>query len=460
MNALFAEHALLPDGWARNVRLSWDDAGVLTEVKAGTGAKGGLARAAGPVLPGMPNLHSHAFQRAMAGLTEYRAPGENDFWSWRTLMYRFALQLRPEELEAIATQLYIEMLKCGYTSVCEFHYLHHDPQGRPYPNRTELAERVLAAAGAAGIGVTLLPSLYEHSGFGRRPPLPEQRRFVTAPEDLLEMLATLRRAHPEHERLRYGVAPHSLRAVSPESLARLVSGVDALDPAAPVHIHAAEQTGEVADSLAVLGAPPVQWLLDNAALDRRWCLVHATHMRANESMRVAASGATVALCPSTEANLGDGVFEALAYLGARGAWGIGSDSHISVSVREELRGLECAQRLLHRKRNVLADSGSPHTAEHLYLRAVAGGARASARPIAGVAVGQQADLLVLDRDGPDCSLKDPALALAAWIFGTHGGDAVRDVMVGGHWVVEDGHHAAEARALREYIHARDALLAR
>jgi formimidoylglutamate deiminase len=458
MNALFAEHALLPDGWARNVRLAWDDAGVLTEVKAGTSAQGQLTRAAGPLLPGMPNLHSHAFQRAMAGLTEYRAPGENDFWSWRSLMYRFALQLRPEELESIATQLYIEMLKCGYTSVCEFHYLHHDPHGRPYANRVELAERLLAAARAAGIGLTLLPSLYEHSSFGRRPPLPEQRRFVTAPEDLLEMLAALRRAHPEHDRLRYGVAPHSLRAVSPESLGRLVAGVDAVDAAAPVHIHVAEQTGEVADSLSVLGAPPVLWLLDHAEVDRRWCLVHATHLRLEESTRVAARGATVALCPSTEANLGDGIFDAAGYFAAGGAWGIGSDSHISVSVREELRGLECAQRLLHRKRNVLAHAGAPQVAEHLYLRAVAGGARASARKIAGLAVGQYADLLVLDRDGPDCSLEDPAFALSAWIFGTHGNDAVRDVMVGGRWLVEAGHHAAEERALRAYVRARDALL--
>ena len=458
MNALFAERALLPDGWARNVRLAWDGAGILTEVKADASPQGPVTRAAGLVLPGMPNLHSHAFQRAMAGLTEYRVPGENDFWSWRSLMYRFALLLRPEELEAIATQLYIEMLKCGYTSVCEFHYLHHDPQGRPYANAVELAERLVAAAGVAGIGLTLLPALYQYSGFGRQAPLPEQRRFLTTPERLLEMLATLRRKHPERGWLRYGVAPHSLRAVSPESLDRLVTGLEAIDAHAPVHIHAAEQTGEVADSLAALGAPPVLWLLDHAAVDRRWCLVHATHMGTEESARVAASGATVALCPSTEANLGDGVFDAAGYFAAGGAWGIGSDSHISVSVREELRGLECAQRLFHRKRNVLAHDGAPQVAEHLYLRAVAGGARASARSIAGLAVGQYADLLVLDRDAPDCSLEDPSLALAAWMFATHGGDAVRDVMVGGRWRVEAGHHAAEAGALREYVRARDALL--
>ena len=221
MNALFADHALLPNGWAQNVRLAWDAAGVFTEVTDQAGRRSSAA-AAGPVLPGMPNVHSHAFQRAMTGLTEHRTPSENSFWSWRRLMYAFAQQLGPEELEAIATQVYIEMLKCGYTSVCEFHYIHHDPHGRPYANRVELSERLIAAAGKAGIGLTLLPVLYEHSGFGRQPPLPEQRRFVASPEVLLEMLSDLAHVHREHGQLRYGVAPHSLRAVSPESLRRLV----------------------------------------------------------------------------------------------------------------------------------------------------------------------------------------------------------------------------------------------
>jgi formimidoylglutamate deiminase len=460
VNALFAEHALLPGGWARNVRLAWDAAGLLTEVSVGSKPEGQLARAVGPVLPGMPNLHSHAFQRAMTGLTEYRAPGDNNFWGWRRLMYRFALRLSPEQLQSIATQLYVELLKCGYTSVCEFHYIHHDPHGRPYANRIELSERIVAAAVDAGIGLTLLPVLYEHSGFGQQPPLAEQRRFVTAPEDLLDMLAGLRRAHPERDRLRYGVAPHSLRAVSPDSLHRLVAGVNAADPTTPVHIHVAEQRGEVADSLAALGARPVMWLLDQFEIDTRWCLVHATHMRADESERLAGSGATVGLCLSTEANLADGIFDAAGYFAAGGTWGIGSDSHVSVCVREELRWLEYVQRLLHRTRNVLAGTATHHVAEHLFLQAVSGGARASARKIAGLAVGQCADLLVLDPDGADCSLPEPALALSAWIFGNHGSESVRDVMVGGRWVVEAGHHAREESALRNYLHTRDALLER
>ena len=459
MNALFAEHALLPDGWARNVRLAWNSSGVLTEVSKEVEPEAQLMRASGPVLPGMPNLHSHAFQRAMTGLTEYRAPGDNNFWGWRRLMYRFALRLNPEELYSIARQLYVEMLKCGYTSVCEFHYIHHDPQGRPYRSRIEMSERLIAAAADAGIGLTLLPVLYEHSGFGQQPPLPEQRRFVTAPEDLLHMLEELRNNHPEHDRLRYGVAPHSLRAVSTQSLERLVAGTSGESPV-PIHMHVAEQRGEVADSLAALGARPVTWLLDHFDIGERWCLVHATHMRADESERLAGSGATVGLCPSTEANLADGIFDAVDYFGAGGTWGIGSDSHVSVSVREELRWLEYAQRLVHRTRNMLAGAAASQVAEHLFLRAVTGGARASARKVEGLAVGQCADLLVLDTSGPDCSLPEPALALSAWIFGNHAGADVRDVMVGGRWVIAHGRHAREQKALRDYLRTRDALLER
>ena len=460
MSALLAEHALLPHGWARDVLLRWDAAGTLTEVSAGVGAQGQVVRAAGPVIPGAANLHSHAFQRAMAGLTEYRVPGHNDFWSWRRLMYRFSLTLRPDELQSIATQLYIEMLKSGYTSVCEFHYLHHDQHGRPYANRIELSERIIAAAADAGIGLTLLPVLYEHSGFGAQVPLPEQRRFVTRPGDLLDMLAALRANHPEHEGLRYGMAPHSLRAVSPESLAHLVEGLNAFDARAPIHIHVAEQTAEVTDSLAVLEARPVMWLLDHFTLDARWCLVHATHMSVEECVNVAASGATVALCPSTEANLGDGIFDTAGYFAAAGAWGIGSDSHASVSLREELRWLEYAQRLLHRTRNVLTSVDAPRVAQNLFLEAVSGGAKASNRKVAGLAPGQRADLIVLDSSDANCSLADPAAALSAWIFGNHGSEGVRDVAVGGRWLVEQGRHAREQSALRDYVRARDALLER
>jgi formimidoylglutamate deiminase len=395
----------------------------------------------------------------MAGLTEHGAPGRDDFWTWRTLMYGFASELSPEELEAIATQLYIEMLKAGYTSVCEFHYLHHAPDGRPYGNRIEMCERLIAAARKAGIGLTLLPVLYEYSGFGSRPPLPEQRRFIVSADDVLSMLAELRSRHPQHQHLRYGVAPHSLRAASAESLRTLLEGLDSIDSRAPIHLHVAEQIGEVTQSMEVLGAPPVAWLLDRFAVDARWCLVHATHMTPEEALRVARSGATVALCPTTEANLGDGIFDAARYFASGGTWAIGSDSHVSVDAREELRWLEYVQRLTHRRRNVLSRLDMPQLAQRMYLGAVSGGATAASRGIRGLAVGESADLLVLDGEGADGWSK-PTLALPAWLFGNHPQTGVRDVMVGGRWVVQAGRHNAEEKALGNYRRTRDALLRR
>jgi formimidoylglutamate deiminase len=374
-------------------------------------------------------------------------------------MYGFASQLGPDELEAIATQLYIEMLKAGYTSVCEFHYLHHAPDGRPYANRIEMCERLIVAARKAGIGLTLLPVLYQHRGFGRQPPLPEQSRFIVTPDDVLSMLTELRSRHRQHQHLRYGVAPHSLRATSPDSLRTLLDGVDSIDAHAPIHIHVAEQIGEVAQSMQALGAPPVAWLMNHFAVDARWCLVHATHMTPEESLGVARGGATVALCPTTEANLGDGIFEAASYFATGGAWAIGSDSHVSVDVREELRWLEYVQRLTHRRRNVLSDPHVPQLAQRLYLAAVSGGAAAASRGIRGLAVGESADLLVLDGDGAD-GWPEPTLALSAWLFGNHPRTGIRDVMVGGHWVVESGRHDAEQNALGDYRRARDVLLRR
>jgi formimidoylglutamate deiminase len=323
----------------------------------------------------------------------------------------------------------------------------------------EMCERLVAAARSAGIGLTLLPVLYEHSGFGGQPPLPEQRRFVVTPEDVLWLLAELHSRHPEHRHLRYGVAPHSLRATSPDSLRTLLEGMDSIDARAPVHIHVAEQIGEVTQSMEALGAPPVAWLLDRFAVDARWCLVHATHMTPEEALGAARSGATVALCPSTEANLGDGIFDATRYFATAGAWAIGSDSHISVDVREELRWLEYVQRLTHRRRNVLSHPDVLQLAQHLYLSAVSGGAAAAGCKVAGFAVGESADLLVLDAGGAD-GWSEPTHALSAWLFGNHTQTGIRDVMVGGRWVVQAGHHHAEQNALRDYRRARDALLRR
>lgn len=462
---LFARHALLPDGWARDVLLEWGAHGAFTAITPGAAPAPSVPEAAGPVLPGMPNLHSHAFQRGFAGLTEYRSvspdadpAGGDSFWSWRTLMYRFALRLSPDALEAIATQLYIEMLRAGYTSVCEFHYVHHDPDGKPYADRAEMSLRLLRAAQAAGIGMTLLPVLYQTAGFAGKPAQPDQRRFLNdtdAMQALLEKLAP----HCTAYGARLGLAPHSLRAVPPHSLTQAVAALHAMDATAPVHIHIAEQQKEVDDCLATHGVRPVQWLLDHAPVDARWCLVHATHMDWDERRRLAHSGAVAGICATTEANLGDGVFEAAPYLAQHGWWGVGSDSHASVSVAEELRTFEYGQRLGLQRRNVLASDRHPQVADRLWLEAVAGGARAAARPVAGLAAGQRADFLVLDGQHPTLAGLDGAHALATYVFASHGHETLAEVRTGGTRRLQHGVHPLQGDAGRLFAEARARLLA-
>ena len=468
MNAvtnLFATDALLPDGWARNVRLQWDAQGVLTAVTPDVAPAPGDAHAVGPVLPGMPNLHSHAFQRGFAGLTEYRSVSQADdpaggdsFWSWRTLMYRFALRVSPDALEAIATQLYIEMLRAGYTSVCEFHYVHRDVDGKPYADPAEMSLRLLRAAQTAGIGMTLLPVLYQTAGFGGKPAQDDQRRFLHDTDAMLALLQKLA-PHCAAYGARLGLAPHSLRAVPPHSLTEALDGLHAMDATAPVHIHIAEQQREVDECLATTGVRPVQWLLDHVPVDARWCLVHATHMDWDERRRLADSGAVAGICPTTEANLGDGVFDASPYLAQNGAWGIGSDSHASVSVAEELRLFEYGQRLATQRRNVLASERHPQVADRLWLEAVAGGARASARPVAGLAVGQRADFVVLDGNHPTLAGLDGPRALATHVFAGHGHETLAEVRTGGTCRVQHGVHPQQAEAGRQFAEARARLLA-
>ncbi|MCC8391050.1 formimidoylglutamate deiminase [Paraburkholderia sp. MMS20-SJTR3] len=454
--SLFAAHAYLPDGWRRNVLLEWDAAGTLTSVKPDqAGQPAGVAQAAGPLMPGMPNLHSHAFQRAMAGLTEYRAASgtgaTDNFWSWRELMYRFAARVTPEGLASIARWLYIEMLKAGYTSVCEFHYVHHAQDGQRYANPAELAQRVVDAAAASGMGITMLPVLYQYSGFGAQAPRDDQRRFINTPESLLGLLGTLRAARPEHAALRYGVAPHSLRAVSEASLRALLGGLGA---DAPVHIHIAEQTAEVDACVATVGARPVQWLLDRFDVDGRWCLVHATHVDASETAALAKSGAIAGLCLTTEANLGDGIFPAPQYLEAGGRIGVGSDSHIGVDWRSELRLLEYGQRLTRRQRNVLASADATYVADRLYDAALDGGARATGRAVGALQAGRRADWLVLDSAHPNIAGHAPHAWLSGVVFCEHGDTPIRDVYAGGVKVVDQRRHRDEEGA---YAHYRAAL---
>ena len=453
--ALFAAHALLPEGWASDVVLAWDETGRLTEVRSVDAATvTHVPRAAGPLIAGMPNLHSHAFQRAFAGLSEYRSAssGNDSFWTWRDLMYRFALAVSPEQLEDIATHLYIEMLQAGYTSVCEFHYLHHDASGEPYGDLAEMSLRLLAAAQRAGIGITLLPVLYQNAGFGGLPPRADQRRFINSIDSLLRIVERIRA-----QGARAGVAPHSLRAVTPAPLNELIGGLNSIDPTAPIHVHIAEQAQEVQDCIAWSGQRPVQWLLDHAAVDARWCLVHATHMDAAETRAAAATGATVGVCPSTEANLGDGVFDAVGWSAARGHWGVGSDSHASVDAAEELRWLEYSQRLTRQQRNVLASARHAQVADQLWLAGASGGARASGRPIGALAVGAQADFVVLDVAQTLAGL-NPSQVLANHVFASHGRNTVRDVWVGGQQRIARGRHALEGPACERFVAARSQLL--
>lgn len=457
MNALFARDALLPGGWATDVLLQWNASGTLESVQAGVVQPPGASPAAGAVIPGMPNLHSHAFQRGMAGLAEYREAADDSFWSWRKLMYHFAGKLDPEKLEQIAFGLYVEMLEAGYTSVCEFHYVHHDAGGSPYAGDMDMCLALLRAAQSAGIGITLLPVLYQASGFGGPAPHAGQRRFIRSTESMLKLLDRLMPVCAETG-ARLGLAPHSLRAVPPDALREVLSGLRALDAAAPVHIHIAEQTQEVEDCLAWCGQRPVAWLMDHVPVDAHWCLVHATHMDAHEYRAAAASGAVAGLCPSTEANLGDGWFDWPAWHAAGGAWGVGSDSHACVNAAEELMLLEYSQRLSTRRRNVLATPEEPHVATAMTLAAVQGGARASGRRVAGLTAGQQADFVVLDAGHPSLAHLDARSALDAHVFASHRTSAIASVYAGGHQVVERGSHARHESATQGLVRARQQLL--
>ena len=457
MMTYYAEHALLPDGWATRVRLDVDAGGSISAVLANADAAG-AERLSGPLLPGMPNLHSHAFQRAMAGLGEVRDSPDDDFWSWRELMYKFAGRITPQQSMAVARHLYIEMLKSGYTAVAEFHYVHNDPTGQPYANPAEMSLAHVAAASEAGIAITMLPVLYSNGNFGAAPLGPRQQRFRTGPEDILATVRAVRKAAAGHADLNCGVAPHSLRAAGLDGLRDLLTGLDAIDASAPIHIHIAEQTREVDDSLAFSGQRPVEWLLEHLPVDHRWCLVHATHLNNNEMLALARSGAIAGLCPTTEGNLGDGIFPLPDYRAAGGRYGIGSDSHVSRNPLEELRLLEYVQRLVLRKRNLVVGNFSAAVGTTLWLEAAAGGAQAMGRKMGALAAGQRADFVVLDGEQPDIAGKSGDMIANAAIFcGTPG--LVRDVMVGGRWQVRDGRHALEDSASRDYGKAVKALLA-
>ena len=442
------EWALVGASLESDVRIEVGSDGVITAIETDAPAAG-ANKVPGIALPGMCNLHSHAFQRAMAGLTEHRVGAGQDFWSWRAAMYTMLAGLAPQDLEAIAAILYMEMLKAGYTGVGEFHYLHHSPGGAPYDDPTIMSGAVVKAAQATGIHLTHLPVLYMASGFGREDVDAEQRRFANSFAAFGELFRAIAELVSVADGVDLGLAFHSLRAVPGPVIGPALQMLEEVNPGAVVHMHVAEQRREVADCLNYTGVHPIEWLLANAPVNARWCIIHATHMTDEEAVALADSGATVGLCPTTEANLGDGVFGLERYLKAGGRFGIGSDSHCSVDPREELRLLEYSQRLITFERSVGADQMMPHTGVNLWRRAADGGATALGRNAGALEVGLLADIVVIDSESPAIMGAEGLAVIDSIIFSGHD-NPVRYVLVAGEWQVRGGEHVREAEILARY----------
>ena len=453
MPDILAARALLPGGWSRDVRVALEG-GRIGAVRPGAQAGTGDIRV-DVLLPAPSNLHSHAFQRAMAGRTERRARAGESFWTWRAAMYACVAALTPDRVADIAAMAFCEMLESGFAAVAEFHYLHNQPDGSPYPDVSEMSVSLLAAAAETGIGLTLLPVFYRWGGLGRKPLEGAQRRFGTDPEGYARLLAAVRKAAaaaaPD---TRAGVAPHSLRAAAPEDLAAVLP----LAEAGPVHIHVAEQVREVEEVQAHLGARPVEWLLDHAPVGPAWCAVHATHLSPAETARLAATGAVAGLCPITEANLGDGIFGGPGWQGAGGAFGVGSDSNVRISLVEELRLLEYGQRLRDRARCVLAPAGGGHTGAALWRTAAAGGAQALGREAGAIAPGLWADLVAVDGSHPALAGLDGDALLDGLVFAA-GREVVREVWAAGRHMVRAGRHVARERIRARFARAQAAIWA-
>ncbi|UJW75761.1 formimidoylglutamate deiminase [Rhizobium sp. SL42] len=443
--SLFCKQILLPQGWVSDVVVSIGDDGSVVAIEAASDAVSDLESVSGPVVPALQNLHSHAFQRAMAGLAELAGSTDDSFWTWRDAMYRLVGRMSPDDIEIVATKLYSELLKGGFGRIVEFHYFHHAAGGRRYANVAETSLRILRAAQASGIGLTHLPVFYAHAGFGGTEPGEGQRPFIHDVDQFLSLLDALK---PECDAVgaTLGFAIHSLRAATPDEMRAILS---AEKTGGPIHIHVAEQEREVDDCLAWSGRRPVEFLLDEMPVDERWCAIHATHMTPDETARLARSGAVAGLCPATEANLGDGIFPATDYVGNGGAFGIGTDSHVATTVAEELRLLEYGQRLRDRRRNRLASGPGASVGRTLFDAALSGGAQAAGMRSSGIRVGARADLVVLNGDNPFIGSASGDQALDRWLFAT-GNDAVRDVMVGGRWVVRDGRHHNEEAIDRDF----------
>lgn len=449
---IWFESALLDAGWARDVRLTIVG-GIISAIETGAERAAGET-AHGPALPGMPNLHSHAFQRGMAGLAEVRGPSADSFWTWREVMYRFLERLGPDDVQAIAAQAYVEMLEAGFTRVGEFHYLHHDASGARFANPAEMATRIAAAAEETGLGLTLLPVFYAHAGFGGLAPTAGQARFVHDIDGFARLLEGSRRAVSHLPGAVVGLAPHSLRAVTPDELTALA----ALAGDRPIHIHIAEQMKEVDDCRAWSGARPIEWLLANVRVDAKWCLVHATHMTPEETLALARSGAVAGFCPITEANLGDGLFPAVDFQAAAGRFGIGSDSNVLIDVAEELRVLEYGQRLARRTRNVLAMEPGNSTGADLYRASAGGGAQALGAGPAVLRPGAPADIVSLDPAHPVLVGRSGDAILDSFVFAGRK-DVIDGVWRAGAKLVTNGRHHRRGEIAARYRQVLENVLA-
>lgn len=438
--AYFAKRALLPNGWEHNVRFIVKS-GHIHSIVTNSDKQPSDIFLSGPVLPTLANLHSHAFQRVMAGAAEVSLNPNDSFWSWRDLMYKIVRRLTPYEVKVIATQLYIDMLKAGYSQVGEFHYLHHDANGNRYQHPAEMAMQLLQAADDSGIGLTLLPALYSYAGFGQQAPNAGQARFIHSSDTYLSLHQSCEQAISNNIRHQIGICFHSLRAVNKEQIETVLAS---LDSRLPIHIHISEQHKEVQDCLNWSGLRPVQWLHNEIGLNKRWCLVHATHLDQSELKAIASSHAIAGLCPTTEANLGDGIFPAVEYENVKGRWGIGSDSHVSLSVVEELRTLEYSQRLRDQQRNRLHQPAQSHIGDHLYQQALFGGNQACDVSL-GLSVGCRADFMVLDNQHPFIAASESKDILNRWLFACNE-NLIKDVFVAGDQVVNDFHHICEERS--------------
>ncbi|MDX1459700.1 MAG: formimidoylglutamate deiminase [Xanthomonadales bacterium] len=448
--AIYCAHVLLEDGWAQDRLIHCDEHGMIRSISEG---RRDQAREVlqGPVVPGMPNLHSHAFQRLMTGLTGAKGAGRDSFWTWRQAMYGFANRITPEQLEDCAAWLFAEMLTAGYTSCAEFHYVHHQKNGQPFDQPAEMSARILAASDHGGMPLTLLPVLYQVSGFGAADANPEQARFAHDLDAYLRLVSAASDLAAAASHARVGYAPHSLRAVPASSIRELGSVMNSEDV---IHIHIAEQPAEVEDCLAHTGQRPVAWLLDHANLGSHWCLVHATHVEPEEIRGMASTGAIAGLCPTTEADLGDGVFDAVRFTDAGGSFGIGSDSNLVVSPVSELQLLEFTQRLMRRERNCLREGDWP-TGRYLWQHAAKAGAQALGQPCGALGPGLRADLVELNPDHPLLAERSGDEVLETWVMsGTAA--LVRTVFTAGQARVREGRHVdydALAGRYRDAVHA-------